>query len=749
MVHNYQPSANRRSASPYDFASIMHYASTSFSREGRSTMETIPPGVYIAQRNGYSAGDLEGIRRFYGEPPEQVTVTTNPTGLAVIVDGVQVQTPAVFSWAIGSTHTLDVPANAQLSAGSAHVFGRWNVDTAGDLSPRRTITVAAGNGSATAPTSKPAISTYSASFIRYKEVHIAASGSGSVVPNPAPTTLQGVGGVYYRERQPFALEAVPTGNARIASWSGTYFFTIAYTTSHAPTFRGPLFFSDQQQTAYTYNGNFVTTPFITIRARAQDGDVLGISLTNTRSVTPFRLPYNSVAWAAGETVTITSAATQSPFSDTMRYVFQDFDGNPSPSLALTMPTATEPSRTVTANYSKEYQAYKEVIPACAGQITLPGTATAWYPYGSNMSVSLNVNPGWVMTGWEGSLSGTSTLTGIQVTTHPNLVARLNTTGTPLAVTSISPATAQAGQATNIDIDGSGFTAASEVYVNGARQASTFVNSSRLSASVAGSALTAGGLAVVTVINRVGGCALSQSGGIDVLGVAAVDTTPQTGWWWNAAESGRGFFIEKRGNNLFMAGYYYEPDGRATWFSAAGAMSGNSFSGPMTTYRGGQTLTGTYRAPTAGASPGTVTVTFSSPTAATMTWPAGTMSLTRFNVGGTGGPGVGENGWWWSSSESGRGFSIEVQGSAIFMAGFMYDDAGNPMWYAAQGSVSGGTTFNGAWQQFANGQALGGIYRAPAIVNGNVGSLGLAFTGPKSANLTLPNGRVVSLTRFEF
>ena len=37
--------------------------------------------------------------------------------------------------------------------------------------------------------------------------------------------------------------------------------------------------------------------------------------------------------------------------------------------------------------------------------------------------------------------------------------------------------------------------------------------------------------------------------------------PQTGWWWNPAESGRGFSIESSGNNLFMAAYLYDVSGR--------------------------------------------------------------------------------------------------------------------------------------------------------------------------------------------
>ena len=64
-----------------------------------------------------------------------------------------------------------------------------------------------------------------------------------------------------------------------------------------------------------------------------------------------------------------------------------------------------------------------------------------------------------------------------------------------------------------------------------------------------------------------------SGGILVgallLAVAHVNAEPQNGWWWNPNESGRGFFIEMTGGLMFLAGYFYESDGRATWLSSGG------------------------------------------------------------------------------------------------------------------------------------------------------------------------------------
>lgn len=225
-------------------------------------------------------------------------------------------------------------------------------------------------------------------------------------------------------------------------------------------------------------------------------------------------------------------------------------------------------------------------------------------------------------------------------------------------------------------------------------------------------------------------------------------TAQNGWWWNRNESGRGFFIERRGNNVFMAGYYYEPDGRNTWFVAFGPVTGNNYQANMLGVRNGQTLTGAYRAPGAPVSLGTVQIEFTSATTATMRWPGGTTPLERFSFG-AGGAGVPENGWWWNPAEDGRGYSIEIQGNTMFMVGYMYDDIGNPVWYISSGSLANVATYPGVWQLVANGQALNAPYRAPIVINPNVGNLTVSFTSTRTANLTLPTGRVIPLQRFDF
>jgi hypothetical protein len=54
-----------------------------------------------------------------------------------------------------------------------------------------------------------------------------------------------------------------------------------------------------------------------------------------------------------------------------------------------------------------------------------------------------------------------------------------------------------------------------------------------------------------------------------------------------------------------------------------------------------------------------------------------------------------------------------------------------------------------WLQVANGQTLTGPYKAPVLINSNVGQLVIQFTDSANALLTLPTGRQVAITRHRF
>lgn len=227
--------------------------------------------------------------------------------------------------------------------------------------------------------------------------------------------------------------------------------------------------------------------------------------------------------------------------------------------------------------------------------------------------------------------------------------------------------------------------------------------------------------------------------------------PQPGWWWNPNESGRGFSVEVSQNTLVMAGYLYDASGRATWYTSAGPMANNTlYQGALQSFGNGQTLSGPYKSNSlTNPNAGTITIQFSDATHGTLTWPGGTIPIERY-VFGTGASSFQpESGWWWNESESGRGFTLEVQGNTLVIGGYMYDSQGNPVWYISAGTMSSATLYQGRWEQYANGQTLTGLYKKPDQVNGNVGNITIEFTSRSTATLTLPGGRQIALTRYRF
>ena len=237
--------------------------------------------------------------------------------------------------------------------------------------------------------------------------------------------------------------------------------------------------------------------------------------------------------------------------------------------------------------------------------------------------------------------------------------------------------------------------------------------------------------------------------------AQAQIAPAAGYWWNPVQGGRGFVIEIQGTTMFMAGFLYATSGEATWVASSGPMtSPTQYSGSLITYTGGQTLTGAYQMPSPTPPLGTLAITFTASNQGTLTWPGGTIPIQRFDFGPGGSSGTQpatnpQTGWWLDPTEGGRGFAIEVQGGAMYFAGYMYDSSGNPTWYLANGFMTGSSLFSNEWQQFGYGQTLTGPYQAPSVVNAEAGAVTMQFSNTSTATLTLPNGAQIPLIRYNF
>lgn len=238
--------------------------------------------------------------------------------------------------------------------------------------------------------------------------------------------------------------------------------------------------------------------------------------------------------------------------------------------------------------------------------------------------------------------------------------------------------------------------------------------------------------------------------------ALLSTTLQSGWWYVADQSGRGYSIEFRSGRLYFAGYMYDTDGSAVWYTSSGAMaSATGYAGDLQKFAGGQTLTGPYTPPVLVGTVGTVGLTFTSDTTAVLTLNGQAFNLVRYDImpgGVAAGPAANmpETGWYWDAAESGRGYFIEAQRDQVFFAGFMYRGDGQPVWTyfaaAAVPSASGGVTIQSPLSQCAGGQTLADPTLVPACATLGQ-TIGLSFSNPFTATMTLPDGRAIGLTRF--
>lgn len=241
--------------------------------------------------------------------------------------------------------------------------------------------------------------------------------------------------------------------------------------------------------------------------------------------------------------------------------------------------------------------------------------------------------------------------------------------------------------------------------------------------------------------------------------------PQTGWWWNPSEGGRGYSLETNAQGLvYFAGFMYDAQGSPVWYLAQLTPGADgAYSGDLQYYQNGQGLREYYRAPAAPMYVGKASLIVQSPSSATLAISGPgvqprSINIERFPIvanglaqpAQAGGP---ETGWWWNPNEGGRGYFIETQGKTAFMSAYTYDRLGKPTWYVTQGNVDTGTGYLGQWGQYADGQTLFGNYVSPVTASeydeDTTGSVQIQFRSPRSATLTLPNGWKIPIERFSF
>lgn len=489
---------NGQETTLFDYASIMEYPAFSFSRNGGPAIESIPPGIPLSNYNGYTAADIDGIERLYGNAPTAVTITSNPPGLEVIIDGATVATPQVFNWPLGSTHTLDIRTFVQTQSGNIvnsnppvpttfyYTFGRWNDSTV----TTHNITVLPGNGEPATPATSPAVTTYTANFIQLVSyaATVSPAGTGSVTPSPAPQNYFGVPNLLYTARQQVTLTATPNAGENFYEFNNGPFWLPGGLGANPKTVYVPDTGLDVNIGAEfslypVYTVNVAPNLFSSNLYAYVDAGFWYVPKN-------FAADYDGNAWSSGGTHTLAVNNPIYPYSSNTRFAFDNWsDGTTTTVDTITLPAT---STTYTANLTPQYYVADYANEACAGAINVsPSSPTGdgFYPSGDSLTFTETPNPGWLFTGWQYDLSGTSASQPLTVTDEVLVTADYNTVATPLTLTSLSPAAAVAGgPAFTLTLNGTGFSPTSFVSVNGTFPAVKFISSTELSVAVTAAAI---------------------------------------------------------------------------------------------------------------------------------------------------------------------------------------------------------------------------------------------------------------------
>ena len=290
----------------------------------------------------------------FGASPQNITVTTSPSGLQIVVDGTAYTAPRTFQWTPGTNHTVNVPS-PQGTGSTRYVYASWSDGGA------QTHTV-------TAPSSA---ATYTASFNPQYQLTTSVTPAASGTVSPAS-------GSYYNAGAVVSVTALPNSGQQFTGWSGD---VTGSTNPLSVTMSAPR----------NVVANF---------AAASQGITISTVPSGLQIVvdgTSYTAP-RTFQWSAGSTHTVNAPSPQGTGST--RYVYANWSDGGTQSRTITTPSSPT---TYVANFSTQYQLTTAASPTNAGTVS-PASGT-FYNAGTTVQLSANPNSGQQFTSWSGDATG--------------------------------------------------------------------------------------------------------------------------------------------------------------------------------------------------------------------------------------------------------------------------------------------------------------------------------------------------------
>ncbi len=359
--------------------------------------------IYVVWTDGRGADFDIYYARNPGFPSATVTVTTQPSGLTVTVDGVSAKAPVTNTWILDSTHAVSVAQTIPIATGSRYNFTSWS-----DGGLRSHSIVASTDA------------TITASFRKQYTAQASVSPSGLS----------------------FSIDNVSTSTAYSAWWDNGSTHWIATTT---PQYTSP-------QIRYTWaswsDGGALAHAVVASAPISVSGTFLqqqGLLVSTQPGGLNFTFDganYSSsqTFWLSLDTYHAVSVATLEFAGSGVRYRFASWSDGGAASHVVHFTGATA----VTAAFSAEYYlTVTSPVPGAAGGGWFPSgtTATATITYSTYLQ-----DPGTrlVFAGWGGDASGTGTASNPIVMDGPKTAQAVYTTQYYLSVTSAYGTSSGAG-----------------------------------------------------------------------------------------------------------------------------------------------------------------------------------------------------------------------------------------------------------------------------------------------------------------
>jgi tetratricopeptide (TPR) repeat protein len=297
------------------------------------------------------------------------TITSNPPGLSLTVDGVICTAPCPFQWIAGSSHTLAAASPQAGNSGTQYLYASWS-DTG------------AQSHNVTAPTNS---SIYTAAFTTQYLLTTTASpsGSGTIVPASG----------WFNSGTTIAVSATANNGYLFSNFSEALSGT---TSPQNVTLGAPA----------SVTATF-SLPVTTIGSNPA-----GLSLTVDGASCTAPCTFR---WVAGSSHTLAAASPQAGTSGT-QYVYASWSDSGAQSHIIVAPTN---SATYTAAFTTQYLLTTTASPSGTGFV-LP--ATAWVNSGTTVAVSAKADNGYLFSGFSGVLSGTTSPQNLTVTNAASVTA---------------------------------------------------------------------------------------------------------------------------------------------------------------------------------------------------------------------------------------------------------------------------------------------------------------------------------------